>query len=162
MIYSIKAFIMIEEYLKRGWHLLPCHTILEGKCSCRQPCKSPGKHPKTRNGVLDAKPEWNYPGYNVAVRTGPESGIWVLDIDCEINWDFETFTTSTGIGKHFFFNYVDGITNRAKIGGRKVDVRGINGYAILPPSRHINGKRYSILKNLPIIDAPQWLLEEIL
>ena len=38
-----------------GFSVLPIHTIRNGACTCSNPnCPSPGKHPRTRNGVKDA------------------------------------------------------------------------------------------------------------
>lgn len=52
-------------------------------------CGSPGKHPRTPNGVLDATDntaqieEWwsRWPQANIGIATGQESDLWVLDID---------------------------------------------------------------------------------
>ena len=42
-------------YLQLGWKVLPCPSVASGRCTCGDPaCKSPGKHPRTTNGVLDA------------------------------------------------------------------------------------------------------------
>src|SRR5262245_45925046 len=77
-------------YAGRGWQVFPCHFIDGGGCSCGGHDKcSPGKHPMTPNGLKDASsdPEqirawWSqWPRANVAIRTGPESGVWVLDLD---------------------------------------------------------------------------------
>jgi hypothetical protein len=142
---------------------LPIHGISNHRCRCGNPnCRSPGKHPKTRNGVLDAKPNIEIKdGNNVAVRTGEESGIWVLDVDdpADCPWEFDTLTCETGIGFHYYFQWSPGIRNRTKINGRRIDVRGTNGYVLVPPSTHINGKTYRWTNESPIIEAPQFLLE---
>lgn len=41
-------------YAQRGWRVLPLHTVTKGMCSCGTTCSSPGKHPRTRNGLKDA------------------------------------------------------------------------------------------------------------
>ena len=41
-------------YVRRGWRVLPCHSIdpADGACTCgKADCTSPGKHPLTPNGV---------------------------------------------------------------------------------------------------------------
>lgn len=33
-------------YAAKGWYVVPCHGIDEGKCTCpRGECATPGKHP---------------------------------------------------------------------------------------------------------------------
>lgn len=81
----------------------------------------------------------------------------------------ETFTvrTPTG-GYHYYFNIPrDGRKIPTKT-GRKTgrlpegfDVRGDGGYVIAPNVVMPNGK-YEIIKNVPIVDAPEWLLDLIL
>src|SRR6478609_3584096 len=70
--------------------IFPCHSISDGKCTCgKENCNSPGKHPRTRKGHLDAsrdckqQAEWweRWPEANPAVATGAINGIVVIDID---------------------------------------------------------------------------------
>ena len=77
-------------YVRMGWAVFPLHSVRDGKCTCKKPqCKDQGKHPRTHHGFKDASkdPEqikswWKqWPDANVGVRTGSESGIWVLDVD---------------------------------------------------------------------------------
>src|SRR5207247_1037904 len=62
----------------------------DGHCTCGwQDCGSPGKHPRTPNGVYDATTDpaviirwWGrWPNANVGVATGAASGVIVLDVD---------------------------------------------------------------------------------
>ena len=80
------------EYAAQGLSVLPLHSAdREGRCSCgSRDCHSPGKHPRTVNGVKDATqdPEiirgwWaRWPGAWLGIATGAASaGLWVLDID---------------------------------------------------------------------------------
>jgi putative DNA primase/helicase len=81
------------DYAERGYAVFPLHNPLsDSTCSCRNPhCKSVGKHPRTRSGVLSAtnKPEtirkwWaQWPDANIAVATGRKSGIIVIDVDAD-------------------------------------------------------------------------------
>lgn len=78
-------------YADHGWPVIPLHTVADGACTCHRPaeCASPGKHPRTRHGLRDASLDadqvrrwWNtWPGANVGVATGAQSGLLVLDID---------------------------------------------------------------------------------
>lgn len=93
------------------------------------------------------------------IPTGPENGILVLDIDVKEN-GFDTVknyyvpmtmsqTTKSG-GKHYIFRY----PNDGKLYGNRVkfdsglDIRGAGGYIA-----------YYGFDNIPIADAPQWLLD---
>jgi hypothetical protein len=38
-----------------GVAVFPCHRVVDGECTCMDPaCKSPGKHPRVKNGSLNA------------------------------------------------------------------------------------------------------------
>src|SRR5690625_4470421 len=72
-----------------GWAVSPVHSIMNGRCTCGVGCSSPGKHPITKNGVLDATKDpamirrmWErYPWANIGVATGAKSGFFALDVD---------------------------------------------------------------------------------
>src|SRR6266700_6257213 len=75
-------------YNKQKWPVLPIHTIAaDGVCTCRnERCSSPGKHPRTKNGVKDATKDYETvrawwkrdPDANIGIATG--SGLLVIDI----------------------------------------------------------------------------------
>jgi hypothetical protein len=79
------------DYVARGWAVLPLHTTDGRRCSCSRglQCPSPGKHPRTADGVTSASTdvqqvrEWwaRWPDAWIGVATGAASGAWVLDID---------------------------------------------------------------------------------
>jgi bifunctional DNA primase/polymerase-like protein len=56
------------------------------------PCKPMSKEPATKHGFKDATTDeetirgwWDEnPNYNVAIRTGAASRLWVLDVDGEV------------------------------------------------------------------------------
>ena len=73
-----------------AWPVFPCHTPKADGCTCgRRECPSPGKHPRTRNGVHDATTDratvagwWrHWPRANIAMATGQPSGVVVIDVD---------------------------------------------------------------------------------
>jgi len=176
------------KYVDLGWSVFPCHFIDYGVCSCHRPdCKSPGKHPMTRNGVKDASKDTNIvrewwekcPKASIGIATGRESGVFVVDLDgqqgiaafaklqAENGPVPSTPTAWTGGGgRHLFLTHPDGkvIKNRTKIGGQPIDVRGDGGYVIAPPSGHASGNSYrwevSPFDTLPAI-APHWVLDLI-
>lgn len=178
------------DYVARGWQIFPCHTIIRGVCSCPKgsDCPSPGKHPRTSNGVKDASDNpdlirtWmeRYPETNWAVACGTASGIIVIDIDPRKNGfqsidDLElnridgplptTLTSNTGgSGRHLIYEYPHGVTlpNRNNwLSG--VDVKSNGGYVILPEAEHISGGQY-VWANWgnPITPLPQDILQMLL
>jgi putative DNA primase/helicase len=88
---------MALQYAANGWHVIPLHITTAGKCSCGHgTCKSPGKHPRTRNGLKDASNDpkqilswWGdekrnlgcFHGANIGIRTGTCSRLFVVDVD---------------------------------------------------------------------------------
>jgi Bifunctional DNA primase/polymerase, N-terminal len=104
-------------YATRGWPVLPLHSVHNGECTCGAAnCQSPGKHPRTANGIKDAttdleqiKQWWTYwPEANIGIATGAASGLLVVDVDPrnggkeslerlqEAHGPFDTYTVSSG------------------------------------------------------------------
>ena len=78
-------------YAQNGWHVLPVHGIVNGKCTCgrtHNDSKEIGKHPASPNGQKDATTDlaqiekwWTEnPDYNIGLYAAP-SGFFVIDID---------------------------------------------------------------------------------
>lgn len=184
----MKNFKAAMAYAKMGWRVFPIFEIgADKKCSCRRSdCKSPGKHPRTRDGHLSATTDeakirqwWQRnPFSNIGLATGGASGLVALDIDPrnggdnslkELEGEFgrlpHTVTSITGsIGHHFLFKQP-----RASIGNKVgilpgIDFRGDGGYIVLPPSNHIAGRKYEWKASAhpdecELADLPNWLLE---
>lgn len=168
----------INKYLERGWRIFPCHSIIDGRCSCGQRnCSSPGKHPRTRNGVRDASLDpkvvnrwWKtWPSANIGLACGKASNIVVIDIDGHANPALDEYESvrkdgplpvslrakTGGGGYHLFFSYPAApVPNRVRwLEG--VDVRSDGGYVILAPGTHISGKQYEWLnESHPIAELP--------
>lgn len=76
-------------YADNGWSVFPLYGIVNGRCECNTDCGSPGKHPRISGGVLSASNDvdkvegwWKrWPNSNIGVATGPQSGIYVVDVD---------------------------------------------------------------------------------
>jgi hypothetical protein len=152
------------DYASRGWQIFPL--------------KPRAKEPATRRGFYDATTNpatlcrWfeRYP-YNIGVRTGTISGIFVVDIDGDQGvaglQHIEakhgplppTLISITGRGNHFWFITVSPIPcSTAKIGAG-IDVKADGGYVVLPPSIHPTGKAYQwVDPSIPPARAPEWLL----
>jgi putative DNA primase/helicase len=173
-----------------GWHVLPCSWITEaGACACGKPdCPSPGKHPVHQlvpHGVLNATADksiiadwWKaFPQANLGIRTGPESGLLVVDLDGKQGIDgFSEYANGrslpmtpsvvTGNGRHHYFANPESIEikNRTRIGGISVDLRAANGYVICPPSTHATGAQYRWLvspRDVSPAQVPDWLFDFI-
>ena len=164
--------------------VIPLHSVdKQGACSCqKQDCASPGKHPRTRNGLKDATRDpdqitqwWRiWPAANIGLTTGRNAGVWVLDIDgprgeeslAELESKIGTLSTrmhTTGSGgRHYLFAYPGGCEIRNKqhlFPG--IDVRGEGGYIVYPPSVHASGKAYAIANDIPPQPAPEALLQVV-
>lgn len=187
-------------YARRGWRVVPLHNPVEdGRCSCgsfKGPCYldqktgvihgSPAKHPRTKNGLLDATTDeatirrwWaTFPLANVGIATGAESGLFVLDIDSRHGGEDtltamreeygplpQTVTALTGAGEHRLFTH-PGFPVRTSAGklGEGLDTRGDGGYIVATPSLHISGRLYAWEGSgdpdeIPLSPAPAWLYD---
>jgi hypothetical protein len=174
-------------YAGRGWPIFPVHTIFDGKCTCDDAgCESVAKHPILPNGFQGACVEpatierwWEETQMlaNVGIRTGPESGLWVLDADgaegikalADLEAEYgtlpETPTVRTGGGgMHKYFTLPAGVNIKCatRIAGKRLDVRGSGGYVLAPPSLHASGNRYewiTSIEDVSLAAAPEWLVE---
>ena len=125
-------------------------------------------NPQTREQVWD----WwrSHPADNVGVITGAVSGVVVVDCDdadaiawADAHLPVTPWRVQTGRGEQRGFAHPGGpVTNRARVGGMALDVRGDGGYVAMPPSVHKNGQVYRWLGRpwehaaLPVYD-PKWL-----
>jgi hypothetical protein len=174
-------------YAARGWAVFPCHTVGAAGCSCHQPdCHSPGKHPTVARGLhaattdQDIARSWwqRQPDANVAIRTGRESGLVVVDVDPDHGGmhslralvdthgklpDGPRVRTGSG-GCHVYFRH-PGYPVQNSAGTRLgvgVDVRGDGGYVIAPPSRHRSLHSYHWRDfDLPVPELPEWALDRL-
>ncbi|MDE3073810.1 MAG: bifunctional DNA primase/polymerase [Chloroflexota bacterium] len=132
-------------------------------------CSSPGKHPRVREGLKEASTDerqlrkwWSmWPQANVGIRTGCGEGPWgplaVIDIDAghggydslarllvDMDINARTVTAKTGSGgMHLLYNAgTFEVHNSAGLLGPGLDVRGLGGYIVAPPSLHASGKHY--------------------
>jgi Bifunctional DNA primase/polymerase, N-terminal/Primase C terminal 2 (PriCT-2) len=168
---------------EKAWMIFPVHGLVDGLCTCgNKICENPGKHPATMRGLLNATDNahqlrilWNErQGLNVALATGQQSGVWVLDIDGDDGRKSlenlesihgrlpETLTVSTGKGLHLYFQH-PGVKVKSRVAIRDgLDVRGDGGYVILPPSKHYSGRVYEwVDESVPIATAPQWIVDMV-
>ena len=182
-------------YADKGYLVFPVWWNQNGVCACPNEyrCERPAKHPITIHGLKEATTDkkqiakwWHqYPQANIGVRTGPESGIAVIDLDVGPNkdgptnlrklykqyhqdeGDLHTCQQRTGSGGiHLIFKYPDVEVKNLSTGliveGVKyegIDVRGNGGYILAAPSRNLKGDY--LLYDLPVSEMPKWLLKII-
>lgn len=178
-------------YARRGYRVFPIHAMVQGpngalRCACGKKCDSPGKHPRTPNGLYDAtaaeaaiRSWWTErPGPNVAIRTG--DGCLVLDVDVDKGGeesldaltakhgelpDTRAAVTGSG-GRHVWFELPKGISLPCSNGtlGYGLDTRADGGYVLVPPSNHRSGGVYTwdglqgFGFDVPVAPVPAWLL----
>lgn len=162
------------DYANRGWRIVP---IRPGE---KRPALNNWQNIASNDP--DQITEWfegPYTDHGIGIATGPESGIFVLDIDIaetkagdETLADLEathgrlpdTLTVLTGSGGwHFYYRYPPNLEIRNDAGrrlGPGLDIRGTGGQVVAPPTIHPNGHPYEWDSGCDTIaDAPPWLLE---
>lgn len=152
------------KYADKGYPVFPCR----------------GKAPLTEHGLHDAttdlgalRARWHvHPAASVAIRTGIESRLVVLDVDGDDGIEAlrqlerahgplprtASVKTPRG-GAHFYFAHPGGTVpcSSGRL-GTGLDVRGDGGYVIAPPSIGANGVRYEPDEQAPATPLPTWLL----
>lgn len=172
-------------YAEMGVDVFPCHSVnADGSCTCGNTnCTAIGKHPRTKRGMNDASRDkaqiekWfgpKAPLSNVAIRTGKDSGITVIDIDCgPEKMGMQTWAdiirnhgepntlkaTSGSGGPHVSFQYTPALQTGTNRLGQHVDVKNDGGCLIVSPSRHKSGGRYRWVNwGTPLAPLPDYLL----
>lgn len=152
-------------FLDRGLRAFPVSGISSAgvcRCSSGSACTSPGKHPKFRGwqqsaGTSHAFERWRE-GDNLGVATG--QGIVVLD------WDGPPTVTSVNTlktatpsgGEHWYFSTLKPVRNGVKVFDGVLDIRGVGGFVVVPPSLHLSGGRYVWMDDsAPILAPPLWI-----
>lgn len=162
------------DYAGLGWPVFPLHTPINGICDCAAgpECKSPGKHPRTLNGLKDASSDelkirrwwktWGIANIGIAV---PEGHV-VVDVDGQEGWEAlkdagrslpATAIQTTGRGAHYVYRTLDRVPPRSHV-MPKVDLRGPGSYIVAGPSVHASGTEYRWEIPLSQVEiAPDWL-----
>ncbi len=120
------------------------------------------------------------PNFNIGIRTGKISNLFVLDVDedpaegkygyrslakSRKKWDtVETLLVKTGGGgEHWFFTFPEnsGLTQGVEFDSG-LDFRNETGYIVAPGSIHPEtGEAYAFANDLPLATVPQALLDQI-
>lgn len=161
-----------------GFSVIPLHSVENGQCTCGvRECRSPGKHPRTKNGLKDAtnateivkglfsKTQFN----NIGVRTGKVEQLLVVDIDPRNNSEegLSQLKQKYGItlsdphvktgsgGFHHYFKYPQDIDLKSLSNFLPgLDLKADGGYVVAPHSLHIQGE-YVELRKLDINELPE-------
>jgi putative DNA primase/helicase len=152
----------------------PVHDAWQNVGTCNPTDVASWWRPEPPEGVPHT--EW-FPFASIGVVTGPGSGVFVLDVDTYAGGDntlrayerrhgelpdTRIHTTSRG-GQHFFFAYPEGMEIRNSAGrvlGKGLDVRGTNGFVVVPPSMGAHGAyELNPAHDVPPVPAPDWLLD---
>lgn len=161
----------LEPALEHGWRIFPCAP------RDKNPLLTDWPRRASSNADMISRWAEKYRACNWGLACGPESGVFVLDVDGERGenslrslveqhgtWE-KTLTASTARGTHFYFQWPDAetiIRNSASKIGAGIDVRGRRGYVLCPPSIHPSGTPYEwTAVNLQAARAPGWLLESL-
>jgi Bifunctional DNA primase/polymerase, N-terminal/Primase C terminal 1 (PriCT-1) len=171
-------------YFESGWPVFPvCSPAGPGHCFEHPPGKHApdaiGKHPLVRWSLfqdqlptVDNLRDWwrRWPRANIGLATGALSGIALIDLDgFAARQDAErrglepgpTVATGRVGGQHRYCAWrSDAPTVFARNTG--IDLRAQGGYALLPPSRHRNGPRYTWLltpEQASLPPLPRWIDE---
>jgi archaellum biogenesis ATPase FlaH len=112
-----------------------------------------------------------YPEANIAVITGKQSNVVVVDIDPRHNGSDKEFnhiitvkSKTGGGGYHYFFLYEEGIQNHIGI-KEGIDIRGEGGLVVVPPSLHESGNHYEWIMSphagTPVLPLPSFIKDWI-
>jgi Bifunctional DNA primase/polymerase, N-terminal len=145
-----------------------------------------GKRPLSPRGFYNATTDmeqilrwWRqWPDANIGIPTGERTGLAVLDVDPRHGGIHSleqlqrqhgrlpvTRTAQTGGGGlHYWYAYPQGgdrtIKNATNLGGLSgIDLRGIGGYIVAPPSQHESGRGYFWLREEPLAPFPAFLID---
>lgn len=168
-------------YAHMGWKIFPvAHPTIDDNgntvCSCGDSgCRSIGKHPilpgdwkQYATADEDVVRRWwlKYPQANIAMRA---ENLVILDVDdaaalIELP-AFDTVCSETGGGGyHYFFKTDKQYSNSPGNLPHGIDIRGTNGYVVLPPSKHYSGRSYEwevssnpLDEGIEIQPIPKWL-----
>jgi hypothetical protein len=162
------------DYARIGWHIFP---LLPGR-----------KEPATAHGVKDATIDlfqisrwWSSnPKYNIGLACGAKSGVYVIDVDLDVEKGIDGYATYEAKfkkangelpdtirqntprgGFHAFFRTNDSPANKNNW-YPGIDIRGDGYYVLLSPSIHPNGKVYSWVVGhkpgeIPSAEYPDWM-----
>lgn len=172
------------QYAEIGWPVFPVFEVVQTSaglvCSCGNPeCKFVGKHPRTgAGGLYNASTDpweltcwWSaWPNANIGMHPG-KAGLLVIDFDiakptfsghgllASLRKHAPTYEVATGGGgAHLYYTNPYNFGSKTPWKRHEIDVRGVGGYVLLPPSNHKSGRRYQVTSNNPVASLPEPLV----
>jgi len=165
-------------------YFIPLHSYNKKTktCTCNnQKCSSPGKHPYVKfnwktiaTNDLDKVSKYYTANsdINFGIATGRKSSITgkyltVVDVDDSSHPILKTlpatlsYKTGSG-GFHYWYWSKYPVRNSVSGLAPKVDIRGKDGYVVVPPSKHKSGNSYSFTNfSNSIADLPDFIVDFI-
>jgi len=148
-----------KEYVRRGFSAIPL------KARSKIPA-IPWRAYQERLPTEEELYAWfgNGSQYNIAIVTGPVSGLVVLDADSAeaVEWCEKSLpitpTVQTARGRHYCFKFRPGLKNSVKVNGLNLDVRGkADMQRPIPQSTSsgpfINGSKAVVLMTSPWLNS---------
>lgn len=148
----------------QGWRIFPL------KPGAKLPAVERWQHV----AAADASHWIGNPSCNIGILTG-DRGVIVLDVDCKAG--AAGFASLQGLeaimgqlpptlrartasgGLHYYFSSAEPVRNSASKIGPGLDIRGVGGYVVAPPSVLADGSAYAWESLEPIAPAPAWLVQ---
>lgn len=126
-----------REYRKQGFSIIPIGDDKKCPISWKEYQNRIATDIELGLWFHDSKMMQSYP--KLAIVTGKISNIIVVDFDTKEDSDYKKDCADAPVvftprGCHYYFQYEDGITNKAGI-IEKLDIRGEGGYVLAPPSK---------------------------
>jgi Bifunctional DNA primase/polymerase, N-terminal len=157
------------DYAARGFAVFPCKFRTKEPAGRIAPhgCNSATTNPETIRRWFGGTVR-----YNLAIRTGWASGVWVLDVD-DRHGGFATLRQleerygplpstrccKTANGVHLWWRATGPIGCSDDRVGRGLGVKGDGGGIMAPPSVHPDGPIYTWDNDEPLAGAPDWLIK---
>ena len=166
-------------YATRGWSVFPAPASGEKK-SLKAAVHSHGSAwGKTTDAAEIRRGFARWPDANVGLPTGAASGFFLVEADTPEGHDVDGIASvraleavhgplprtlmaeSPSASLHFYYKWPVGtiIRNSTSKIGPGIDVRGEGGMVMAPPSRRPGRGTYRWLNDLPLANAPAWLIE---
>jgi Bifunctional DNA primase/polymerase, N-terminal len=169
------------EYAGRGWHIFP--VPMPEKKSCKSAKHSNGSKWGQTTDPDEIRNDFRrWPNAGVGIATGHQSGFFVVEADTAeghaINGIQSLVDLRVKHGElpptrmavspsgsiHYYFNHPGldiKIKNSASEIAAGVDARGDGGMVVAPPSVKPGKGQYRWVNDLPVADAPPWLIEKV-
>ena len=156
--------IVLDYAERRGWAVFPLRP------GDKTPAVKGGFYSGTTNPATLRRYYRYYP-YNIGIRTGIASKLFVLDADGDLGARSlaaleaehgllpDTLISTTSNGTHFWFACEIPLPGNAGTIAPGIDHRCEGGYAVAPPSVHPDGPAYIWRNDRPLAELPQWLAD---